>query len=321
MSIFYIVAFWHMLDYTDAVPGFINNITIRTTYIILGIFIFISGYFIGLKKIELKKKKIIQFYLKKFLRIYPLYLCAICLFAILQISDYITLIKAAVAISMFLKPAPITLWFITMLISFYIVSPYIAYACQAMRIRTLMVFGSSVIVCLLAYSHFTKLLDVRIILYFPAFVAGIFVANNENQYILKKSQIIFLLVIICIFVSFQKINHRIPNILMSTPMVVLCSILLFRASKKIVFSSNWACKTVFLLSYSSYCMFLFHRPIYIVMKQIYFPETSLFQVAYLFFICLPCVMLLSFFIQKAYDRAVDMLTSVLPWTSRENPLL
>ncbi len=50
-SIFYIVGFWHLLSYTTAIADHNNFITIRITYIILGTFVFISGYLCGGKKI------------------------------------------------------------------------------------------------------------------------------------------------------------------------------------------------------------------------------------------------------------------------------
>ena len=50
LSIMYIIGFWHLFNYTDAFFSYKNVITIRLTYIVLGVFYSaISGYFIGLK--------------------------------------------------------------------------------------------------------------------------------------------------------------------------------------------------------------------------------------------------------------------------------
>ena len=63
-SILYIVGFWHMLNYTKT----INKIFIsyRLTYIILGTFVFVSGYFIGQKNLDKGKQNIILFYKKNY---------------------------------------------------------------------------------------------------------------------------------------------------------------------------------------------------------------------------------------------------------------
>ena len=79
-SIFYIVGFWHLLSYTDAIHDYNNVVTFRITLIILGTFVFISGYLIGTKNIELKKQSLISFYFNRVLRIYPLFLLSIFIF-------------------------------------------------------------------------------------------------------------------------------------------------------------------------------------------------------------------------------------------------
>jgi fucose 4-O-acetylase-like acetyltransferase len=62
-SVIYIVGFWHLLDYTKAIPVYRNFITQRITYIILGSFVFISGYFIRSNKMTINKEAIFSFYI------------------------------------------------------------------------------------------------------------------------------------------------------------------------------------------------------------------------------------------------------------------
>lgn len=61
-----------MLDYTNAIPGHKNIITYRITWIILATYVFLSGYFIGGKNIEIQKQDLVSFYKKRVIRIYPL---------------------------------------------------------------------------------------------------------------------------------------------------------------------------------------------------------------------------------------------------------
>ena len=304
-----------MFNYTDAVPNYNNFITIRLTYIILGTFVFVAGYFVGLKKITFCKQSVMQFYKKRLLRIYPLYLIAIGLFTFFHLSDIVTAIKAAFVMSMLIKPAPPTLWFITMLMLFYIVSPLIMVASKTIKMCKLILYFSICMSCLLAYHYLTKLLDLRLLMYFPSFVLGVFVAG-KNINIFQKKHLIFILAIISIFISFLKTPYNTLNLSLNTPMVILCSYLLFLAAKNFVVASNRIYKSIIFLSYSSYCMYLFHRPIYITLKKIYFPETYLCQVVYLVIICLPCILFSSFIIQKTYDITLHLLTRRLRWTGQ-----
>lgn len=189
----YIVGFWHMMEYSEASQNHMNFAAIKLMQIALGTFVFISGYFIGLNNLDISRHNVILFYKKSFLRIYPLYFFAIALYAIFHLSNLTTLIKAASMISMFAKPAPITLWFITMLMSFYIISPFIIVVCSTMHPYKFILYFFLLIGCLLTYSYLTELLDLRLVRYFPSFVLGIFLATNKNKDVPQNNYILYFL--------------------------------------------------------------------------------------------------------------------------------
>jgi peptidoglycan/LPS O-acetylase OafA/YrhL len=310
ISILYIVGFWHLLNYTTAFPCYNNFITLRITNIILGLFIFISGYFIGLSHYNTRQETPFSFYKKKIIRIYPLYILAIIIFTILNLSSGWTSLKAIFAISMFVQPAPNTLWFITMLLFFYLLSPLIINICHRHSIKEISLYCTILILTLVAYGFFTKLLDVRIVLYFPSFVMGILVAMHDEQtnvdlFYPYKKNFYFVLIILSIGISFIKTNHSGLNDLLHLPMVLLCSYIFFTIGQKIKIASTPIYNFIIIISYSSYCMYLFHRPIYVVLKKIYFPKSDLFQVIYLVMFCVPLIIIISFILQKIYDLACD----------------
>ena len=309
LSILYIVGFWHLFNYTEAFPKYNNFLTYRFTLIILGTFVFISGYFIGIKDIVFNKHAISDFYKTKLLRIYPLYLIAISLFTFFNLSNLLTSLKAGLLISMFIKPAPPTLWFITMLMLYYVISPFIIQAYKTIEIRYLMICYIFFIAILIYYPYFTKKLDIRIIMYFPSFAFGIFVAAKQKMETIKNSKGFYLSIIITILVSFFKTPHSQLNSIMKIPMILLCSYFIFTLSKKIVVTSTHVYKKIIFLSYSSYCMYLFHRPIFISLKKIYFPNDYLYQIVYLVIFCLPCILFCSFTIQKLFDVVIISLTN------------
>lgn len=302
-SILYIVGFWHMLNYTDAIPEYNNLVTYRVTWIVLGTFVFISGYFMGKKEIEIEKKSLMSFYKNRVLRIYPLYLLSLITFTYLGMSDFMTSLKAALVLSMFFKPAPPTLWFITMLMFFYTISPFLMSACRKLKIMNLVMIYFVVSVLLMLYFVFTRLLDIRILMYLPAFVFGLIVSMDETGVSEKKSCLILALVVGIIVSFLTNTSYKQVNFLLSIPMVTTAPYFLFTMFRKKSASLQKIGSIISILSYSSYCMYLFHRPIYIVARRLYFPESGVIQLIYLVAFCLPCIGLFSFCIQKLYDTA------------------
>ena len=304
LCIIYIVCFWHMLNYTNAVPNYNNIVTYRITWIILATFVFISGYFIGQGAFEIKKQYIVSFYTKKVIRIYPLYLSSIMLFMYLGLLDLKTSIKAILMVSMFLRPSPPTLWFVTMIMTFYIISPVLIFACKNIKLITIIImyviFSS---LCMLYY-YFTFFLDVRIIMYLPAFIFGLFVAINGESKVDNKYLFIALFIgILGILISFLSNTQYIAvNWLLATMMVTIFPYFLFIAFRKIPFHNIKIIRLVISLSYSSYCMYLFHRPIYVFFTEKYFPSSDSLQLIYLLVFCFPCIAIFSFSVQKLYDN-------------------
>ncbi len=304
----YIVGFWHMIGYTKAIQNYKNIITYRLTWVILATFVFVSGYFIGKNSIELHKQTLISFYLKKVMRIYPLYFLSILVFTYFGLSDFKTSIKAFFLVSMFVKPSPPTLWFITMIMFFYVISPFLIFVCKNIKKIKIIVIYLIVSLLLMLYYYFTKLLDLRFIVYLPAFIFGIFVAVNDEQSISTKL-VILASVVGALISFFLNTPHKQLNMLFSTLLVTSASFFLFNVFRKMSFKNTKIMASIILLSYSSYCMYLFHRPIYIILKKLYFPNSLFLQLLYLIVIGLPCIFILSLYLQKFYDKSNRMLTN------------
>ncbi len=309
-SILYIVGYWHMLEYTRAVPHFNNFFTHSLVAVVLGVFVLISGYLIGSKNLSLDIRSLGRFYGKRLLRIYPLYILAMELFLHLRMMPRATAIKAFYLTSMFWKPAPPTLWFITMILLLYVVAPLLVVASRSLRPSIFLLWCLVVLFSLMAYSHFTGRLDDRLPYYFPAFALGIFAASRAEDLIVGKFPIAVALGI-CIGLSFIRTSVYEVNLLLGIPLVTVCPYLLFQVAKKIRVSSAPVRKSILFLSYASYCMYLFHRPIYISFVTRIFPSTPAMQLLYLVAVCLPCVVVSGFLIQKLYDFCIDRVVGLV----------
>jgi peptidoglycan/LPS O-acetylase OafA/YrhL len=301
LCILSIVGYWHMFNYTEAFPQYKNIFTIRIIWIILAVFAFLSGYFTGKANIELSKKSLYLFFRKRLTRIYPLYLLALILFSILNINTLGTSIKASLLISMFFKPAPPTLWFINMLLIFHILSPFLADQIKKGHLyRLLGIFILSSGVLLVSHLLF-KNVDFRIITYFPAYLFGIIISLKGDNYINKK--ICFFVFIAGTFISLLLYQNRIQvDRLSSIFMLTTAPYFIFLFFKKKITIPDKLKLLILNLSFSSYCMYLFHRPIYIITTKVYFPESGFLQILYLVFFSLPCIIIFSYFVQKTYDK-------------------
>lgn len=303
ISILYIVGFWHLMDYTNHYEWYQNSITTRVTVFVLSLFVMISGYLIGLEGGELTKNNIISFYKNKFVRIYPPYLIAVLCFILLGIGNRIDLIKSIFAFSIVYEPSPPTLWFVTMLIPFYILSPFLVHLSS--NLRHYFVFTLWVVLSMLLYEYLFETLDIRITLYFLSFSVGILIPAVKDKLLTfspKSYVVASLLALLISYLNMEKVEYS----LFSMPLAVFpaLSILVFSMEHKIYTSCS---DSIIFLSTASYFMYLFHRPLFHILMHLCSPKNELFQGLYLIFFCLPVIVLFSWVGQKTYNKFVQIL--------------
>ena len=298
----YIVGYWHLFNYTEAFPEYHNAFTSILTFIVLGLFVFISGFLAG--RTEIKSNNRIHFYKKRLIRIYPLYVLSITLFYVYGINDADTSLKSLVFLSMYLGPPPLTLWFIAMIFLFYLASPFLLnfvdYPIKFISF-ILLIFMAT-----LALRVIFKQVDLRVLLYFPCFCLGLYCSKQG----LKTKMINIKTALLVLFLGFNllfvEINSWTLNKLKEIPIVLSGSYLIFVISN-LNENKFQKVKLISLISYSSFAMYLFHRPVYITMKAFYFPENGVLQIVYLSTVCLFMVAFISWCLQKLYDRTYMVL--------------
>lgn len=298
-SMLYIVGYWHLFDYTNSFPYASNPITNRLTLIVLGLFVFISGFLMGGNSSAILSAK--AFYKRRLARIYPLYAFAVVLFMYYGINDLVTSAKALLGLSMFWLPAPLTLWFITMILAFYLITPLLLrFAPDSTRFAVLSFF---IIACALVIQVLFRSVDARVFLYFPCFCLGIFCARHGFR--VSRPQLGLVLtgflsgVVMSLFLQAESWTL---SQMKDVPMVLAGAYLTFCAcfSNEEKFRVS---RIITTLSYISFAMYLFHRPIFVTMKAIYFPSSGVAQILYLVLVCLPIIALASWILQSAYDGA------------------
>lgn len=306
-SILFVVAYWHLFDYTNALPNYQNTITNQLVLIVLGIFSLVSGYLIGSKDIKLNLKAILTFYQSRLIRIYPLYLLAIGLFMALKlIKDFSLALKSILLLSVIIRPAPITLWFISMLILFYLIAPFLVY----LRKNSFhyLLFCVSLFLLMSLYGQLFQRLEPRFLLYFPTFAIGVFLAGYQQK-IQRINWIKLASLFVFLWILSTSIQEEIVffyikpiKILLISIGALLTFVLTLKMDSKLTTLFSPCLKFIELISYSSFCMYLFHRPVFQTLISFYFPSNELFQALYLLGIGVPLVILFSWLLQKSYDQ-------------------
>lgn len=192
---------------------------------------------------------------------------------------------------------------------FYLITPLLmAYYGRSLRSYISM---SVVVVCMLClYAFSTGLLDYRLLIYLPTYLFGIICA--DRKLLARKTLILFMGTAIFISVLAWSIFGGALVVGLSSFVISLSASYLIH-----VLSDRYTGKflkipaTISFLSASSYCMYLFHRPIFILLKEAYFPIAQSSQVIYLLFIGVPLVVILSYFLQYQYDCLVGKIKILL----------
>lgn len=295
-SMLYVVGFWHLFEYTNASVVPLFNISEKITWMVLGVFTFISGFLIG--KSVVRSSNLLDFYTKRIIRIYPLYLVAVILFFVYGLNSADVSLKSLFLVSMVYGPAPRTLWFITMIILFYLAAPFLSKLINRPKQYILLVLLT--LFTMVAANLFGSA-DIRLALYFPSFCIGLYCAQKgiENQFFNIRLGIAFLVIGLLLYAT--KFDSGTIENLKQIPFIASSSYLVFALShrKQKYFGNN---SLILFLSYASYGMYLFHRPVYATLKSIYFPKDQVPQVIYLVGFCLVILTLISWSSQQLNDR-------------------
>ena len=256
----------------------------------LSIFFFISGFLLSQTDSVINSTDAIKkFYVKKFIRIFPLYwvalLSLIIIFGFLQINpghvDPYNFNLGNLLIHFFGLQGifPYTsiqsMWFVGVIVLFYLLYPFIAYLSKTL-FETFVV-SSCFFILLVIIHFFLGLIAIEALVYFPLFISGFFIhqiAYSSKEIVdgnfLKKilfSNLILISVIFLVFVfsEFYHINFQFLNIQFLKPQIVLlyalipfCIILLIFTHLFIKIRGKIMIY-ISLIAFGTYAIYLFHQ--------------------------------------------------------------
>ncbi len=299
-SILFIVGIYHVFNY---IPGKYHTYPLSKvlTYSSLCIFTFLSSFLLTSRHTFEDKKSITDFYKKRLLRFYPLFLISSVILYLIHFNGLFCTVKGLLGISPFWKPHPSTMWYCGMLIPLYILTPFWANGNLKKQITKFAIIMSIII----GIQMFFHSVEARTFGYFPVYFLGILIAKYWHDGFLKslsKYRIILLSLFLLTLILTIVTDHLALKLISSAiGMLALLSLYLYlgeRIPKK-------KAGVISLLSYSSMCIYLFHREVYAVMVKVFHTQNTFLMFAYLALVGVPITILLSYYIQLYYDKLVD----------------
>lgn len=307
ISMFYIVGILHLTAYTDLAISQ-NKAFVSLIWSTLGIFTFLSSFLLASRYSFKTINEILTFYRKRVLRFYPLFLISSLLLLAIHFNTTTETLKGIFGIAPFWKPQQHTLWYISMLIGLYLLTPVLC------KRNCKYQFGVFTIIFLVIgiIDYLFHSVDARIYYYYIVYFIGIVCAQyaSEKSKLLSNSNVVFIIaLLIYLIVFYMLFFHTEKRLIMMAEGYLGIFVILNICSRieKMVEKRDRFKELISFLSYASMCAYLFHREIYWLLLKIKHPQTNWGTILYLFFIGVPIVFFLSYYIQKYYDKAIKSL--------------
>jgi peptidoglycan/LPS O-acetylase OafA/YrhL len=291
-------------------------------YFGLGIFVYISGYLLNHNYVDLSGWKNINiFFRNKIMRIIPLYLLALLIYIKLYmklnlISFFAHVLGLQIIFSSPLIDPMVTLWYVGLIMAYYAVFCVIKYGTDIFR-SILIITIIPIIALILKIT--INVVDKRFLEYYLVFIVGIY-SVRLLKIIRNKIALTVWTSLLFIFIYFYVV-YVYPVITGDNkpPLFSLISAEALVLTNLIMISFAWVmhsicmkiskCKSLFfVISFSSYCMYLFHRPFWWLMLWLYKPDGDIERGIYLGIIGIPLLILLSYLLQNTYDIIIRRLS-------------
>lgn len=305
VAIFVVIGIYHNLGYAGL---YHDNPAIRVlVYSSLGVFTFLSAFLLASKYSFKESGETLSFYKKRVLRIWPLFIISSLMLAVLGFNSWATTIKGIVGISPFWAPHPTTMWYVAMLISLYIITPFV-------------VKGSPKTQCVKAFCIMTLIGLVQIVLgtvvprtfnYYTVYLIGLLLGRNGYEPALTFLKSKKTIIISCAWVAMIAVVLLTKNAYLKSFSSVVGIIAILNFS--LLLAEFWKTNKIFtqtvtILSYASFCAYLFHREIIWAMFRIYKPDGFVPIFFVVLFVAVPLSFICAYFIQKLYDRIINDYT-------------
>lgn len=303
-AVFYVVAYFHL------VPGYMNKIAINTLtnhytysliFSVLGLFMFMSGFFLAKYRFT-TKNDIIQFYSKRLKRFYPLYFFS--LFTMLLggwIPNFSIFLFSALGLSTIFTPQPKTLWFISMLFMFYMITPIIRgdYWGKWRNWNNIIGIIGGLFLIVVIDKILKIEIDKKIYWCYISYITGLLLGRTNIIPFITRNVYGGVIYLIIFLLTINHTDNYIECIVNIFSGILLFLYIAYFLSK---IQSQFFFRIISQISYASMCAYLFHRHFYKIGRFLF--EDGCFPIWFAFLIMVPIVFISSFYLQKFYDYSL-----------------
>ena len=319
----FIVAFVHLYAYIypNVKSAYFIPACAILTDACLGLFTFVSGYLLGKKYVFGKEDNtnVWIFYKKRILRIIPLFVLSAFVLWLIDFNDTKSTLNGLLCISPFVKPRPMTLWYIPVILICYLITPLVSRNSLKWRVcSSILLIGGLILMGIIIPST-----DKRLLFNMSFYLGGVISSpyfdwrfNVHKGYIVKVMSVIAFIVLLVVgqkYANFHRLLYeRVAAGIGVFAILFLCEYMsktIFndigqKGANKWVNSAKWI---VCIVSYASMACYMFHRLFFWMGEGIWNPSMVWMKWIYMLFVVFPIMLVLSYYIQKYYDILIKKL--------------
>lgn len=220
------------------------------------------------------------------------------LFDVQLISSLPQYLLTMLGLSIIVTPAPGTIWYVSMLLLFYAITPLLLFKSSSQKgkivLKSAMVYGIFLFLTVTQISS----VDERLYYLFPVYCAGLVIGRKKMAD--EKCRPLFLVLGLSAFIGLSSLFHigemKLGVAIVYTLGVIVVFVVFIMEFGKL-FTGRME-KILEKVSYASMCAYLFHRQIYGVLAK-FLGDFSVVEAVVSFL----CVMVICYYIQLIYDWA------------------
>lgn len=307
LAIFVVIGLYHNFCYAG-LSLFTNACMLSLVYSSLGSFTFISAFLLSSRYRFDGRKDILSFYKRRIIRIWPLFAISSVALYIIRFNPLLPTIKGLVGVSPFWSPAPITMWYVAMLLSLYLITPFVASGDFEGQILKAVLIMTVVGIIQLVF----KTVVPKTFNYYMVYLVGLIFGRNYYDATMsflhsKAATFLSIIWIALMIIVYVKGNPWVKSITGVLGIVALISTCLHISS---LYRANiWIDKVVSILAYASFCAYLYHREIIWALLRFYSVNSGWPLFLEILLIGVPLTFIVSYIIQRVYDGLLKIITN------------
>lgn len=314
LSALWVVGIWHLFCY-DKSMDYANWTTQQITDVSLSVFMFISGYMLGKYRFG-GWSDVKVFYKKRFWRFYILYLVA-------SVSLYVggwlignqmyasteQFVLSFLGLNVLFPPHLGTLWFISMIMFFYLITPLLSYQWKSRSVNYIVAIV--LYVFFFVWREITGYVESYVFLMFPMYALGLLMPREITNNAKKNWALVVIGLVL--FVALSQVVKILSHFeLLSLFLKLIClwgGALFVLGVSEFLVRVTFSRKAFEWVAYSSLCAYLFHRQVFSVMHSIMKHLGVSVNIVILWLLFLPTALICAFLIQKLYDGLLSKYMS------------